>query len=550
MPTQAQIEKALKAGYTMEQINQELAAPWSVKRNILPTIPTTTPTPYVEQNILAPNVTGRTTPVAPVATPTNAPAPWSVSSILGEWFWAEDPFIKQYQQEQLSQYNQTIDPQTAYNEQLALRQAQIDATNALYRDQLNQARIQGQGRLGSGRAIQARSGLLGSSFGSAQTQNIQQANTDIENSIEQERLAVVNQIMTQARTSAAADIAEKRAAKEAGGKAYLEYLSGASERKKANTSRAAQLLLSLGKSPQDISDEELKQAGISRQDLSLEYTSGKSAQEAAQAKLQAEQEKAALDALKTQSEIDKNQADIINEALKTGRVYEQGGFIFDGNTNQVIGSAQAVTRARASGGGGGWTGTYTIWWTTYDAPLYAGMKSPTATAVRGQVSAFKSEPIVTNFNQIQEWYNFAKSISNTTKNPTDDQALIYSLAKVLDPGSVVREWEYATVQKYAQSWVDSYGKWVSQALNGTGFLSEQARKNIKDTIEWRYKASKSTYNNLYNQYSTGIDKITGKTNWKDFLRNYDTLPQDTPQQTQDTSNSEDAYAQYLKTIGK
>lgn len=85
----------------------------------------------------------------------------------------------------------------------------------------------------------------------------------------------------------------------------------------------------------------------------MEYQTGKTAQEAAQSKLQAEQEKAALEALKTQSEIDKNQADIINEALKTGRVYEQGGFIFDGATNQLIGNAQAVTRARASGGSGG-----------------------------------------------------------------------------------------------------------------------------------------------------------------------------------------------------
>lgn len=130
--------------------------------------------------------------------------------------------------------------------------------------------------------------------------------------------------MTNARESAAADIAEKRRAKEAGGKAYLEYLSGANDRKSAKTSKAAQLLLSLGKSPQDISDAELKQAGISRQDLTMEYTAGKSVQEQAKASAQAEQEKAALEALKTQSEIDKNQAAIITEALKTGRVYESG----------------------------------------------------------------------------------------------------------------------------------------------------------------------------------------------------------------------------------
>lgn len=65
---------------------------------------------------------------------------------------------------------------------------------------------------------------------------------------------------------------------------------------------------------------------------------------------------------------------------------------------------------------------------------------------------------MTNFNQIQEGYLLTKSLDNKTTNPTDDQALIYSLAKTLDPGSVVREGEYATVQKYAQSWVDAYGK--------------------------------------------------------------------------------------------
>lgn len=199
----------------------------------------------------------------------------------------------------------------------------------MYRDQLNQARIRGQNRLGSGTAMQARGGLLGSDFGSAQTNNIQDANTQVENSIEQERLVAVNQILSEAQKDATAEIAAKRAAKEAGGQAYLAYLSGASERKASKTSKAAQLLLSLGKSPQDISDAELKQAGISRQDLTMEYTAGKSSQEAAQATAKAEQEKAALEALKTQSEIDKNQAAIITEALKTGRVYESGGFIFD-----------------------------------------------------------------------------------------------------------------------------------------------------------------------------------------------------------------------------
>jgi hypothetical protein len=114
-----------------------------------------------------------------------------------------------------------------------------------------------------------------------------------------------------------------------------------------------------------------------------------------------------------------------------------------------------------------------------DAPLYNGLSSKTATAVRSQVAAFKTEATVQNFNQVQEGYNFVKNLPTTTTNPADDQALIYSLAKVLDPGSVVREGEYATAQKYAQSWINAYGKGVSQALAGTGFLSEQPEQILR-----------------------------------------------------------------------
>jgi hypothetical protein len=154
--------------------------------------------------------------------------------------------------------------------------------------------------------------------------------------------------------------------------------------------------------------------------------------------------------------------------------------------------------------------------------LYAGLSAKTATAVRAQVAAFKSEPAVQNFAVIQEGRNFAGSLSDTTKNPTDDQGLIYALAKAMDPGSVVREGEYATAQKYAQSLVDSYGKGVTQAINGTGFLTEKARRQIKDTIEARYKASLGSYTHLENQYQTGINNLTGRSDGAKFVRDYQT----------------------------
>jgi hypothetical protein len=157
--------------------------------------------------------------------------------------------------------------------------------------------------------------------------------------------------------------------------------------------------------------------------------------------------------------------------------------------------------------------------------LYAGLASSTSTAVRAKVAKFATEPSVQNFATIQEGYNFAQSLANDTQNPADDQALIYSLAKALDPGSVVREGEYATAQKYAQSWVKAYGKGVSQAILGTGFLSQEARENIKKTIETKFNASKKSYDNLYNQYSTGINSLTGRGDGTSFLTDY-AIPQE------------------------
>lgn len=136
------------------------------------------------------------------------------------------------------------------------------------------------------------------------------------------------------------------------------------------------------------------------------------------------------------------------------------------------------------------------------------------------VTQFQNSDIVRNYNTIGEGYSFVRSLSNETTNPADDQALIYALAKALDPGSVVREGEYATVQKYAQSLVQSYGKSVNQALTGSGFLSADARKNIKSTIESRFKAAETSYKNLYTETERRVNLIGNTDKGSQLLNNY------------------------------
>jgi len=275
---------------------------------------------------------------APTQTPTipATPAPTtqavgSVSSILWD-MWAGDNFYNQYYQDQLNAYNAPIDEAAIRKQKESEFQAQIDAINAVYADKLRQEKTTSQWRLGSSRALQARSGLIGSDFGAAQTQNVAQLNREQEQSVENERLALVSQVLSQAKSNAAQEIAAKRAAKEAGGREYLNYLANAQTRKTQRTQDAARKLLALGKSPQDISDEELRSAGISRQDLTVEYTSGKSAQEAAQSTAQ-------LDQAKKIAEIEKLNADIAKGQLDASKYYEVGNRIYEQGTNRYIGDS-------------------------------------------------------------------------------------------------------------------------------------------------------------------------------------------------------------------
>ena len=137
----------------------------------------------------------------------------------------------------------------------------------------------------------------------------------------------------------------------------------------------------------------------------------------------------------------------------------------------------------------------------------AGFDSQAVNLATRIADKFDANVITKNFAKMAEAKTLVDSLSNTTTNPADDQALIYAFAKAMDPDSVVREGEYATVQKYSQSWVKSYGKGIEQAINGTGFLSQQARENIKKTIESKYNAGKLNYDNFRNETASSMDSI-------------------------------------------
>lgn len=151
------------------------------------------------------------------------------------------------------------------------------------------------------------------------------------------------------------------------------------------------------------------------------------------------------------------------------------------------------------------------------------------TAVTGKANQFDAEQQVKNFQVIQNTMDTIRNIPTNTKNPSDDQMLIYGFAKIMDPNSVVREGEYKTVQDYAQSLFNKYSAGMQQAFTGEGFLTEQARSNIKRTLEAKAKTSKKEYENIRSQYIKSIDKLAGKKVGADILQDYAINVQEAPQ---------------------
>lgn len=167
--------------------------------------------------------------------------------------------------------------------------------------------------------------------------------------------------------------------------------------------------------------------------------------------------------------------------------------------NKGLTPGQTATAARAASGGSGSTGG-----------IYDVLDFRTANAVIAQSEKFNSSDIVKRLNASQQAFNAVQNIDPTTQNPADHQALIYDFAKALDPESVVREGEYETIKKYSQNIINKYKGEVENAINGTGFLSQEAIANIKSTIDMRYQSQLKQYRNKADETARVINTIAGK----------------------------------------
>ena len=240
----------------------------------------------------------------------------TIGQIVGQYETPEEQaYRQQYGQNLLTESQTTPDLNKIRQDTLARYQAEIDAINSSYATKKAAERIQGQGRLGSAGAIQARRGLLGSDFGAAQTDTINQYNAELIDAIEQERLAKVSSIMSEANRYSQEEYDKKLEAKRLGAENYLKFIGESATRRQDNTAKMAAYLYQQGGIDQLSNDELNKIAtnlGVSVETLKAVYAEYAGQAQAAQAKAQAAQAKAQAEAEKEALDMDKTRAEISN----------------------------------------------------------------------------------------------------------------------------------------------------------------------------------------------------------------------------------------------
>ncbi len=211
-------------------------------------------------------------------------------------------------------------------------------------------------------------------------------------------------------------------------------------------------------------------------------------------KLSQEDRKRDLDLKK--AEIETLNAGLSNAETEWQNAIKRGEF--KGNFLAFVKAKASAERKPSEGGGQGAGG------------IYDTLDFRTANAVLAQADKFGTSEVVKKYNNIIAASNLIAGIDPKSQNPAEHQAIVYNFAKALDPDSVVREGEYNTVKKYSQSLLNKYKGEFKQAIKGTGFLSEQAIKDIQKAAENRLNAYKPQYDNLKSEYSRKIDDMAGK----------------------------------------
>lgn len=203
-------------------------------------------------------------------------------------------------------------------------------------------------------------------------------------------------------------------------------------------------------------------------------------------------QKSSLDQRYKESQISKNESQMKNAQSSQKLLDEQlnGG----GSNNSVGGFGTMLSGVNGSG-----------------KPVF---KNDTPLDMANRASGLRREltadPVVKNFKDISSRIgtldNLLASYGADTKSyGTKDQAMITTFNKITDPGSVVRESEYARTPE-GQSLIDNFtGRVERLKMGGAGITPEYRKQLVEDA-----KAIADGVGNNYNQILSGYEEMAGR----------------------------------------
>lgn len=130
-----------------------------------------------------------------------------------------------------------------------------------------------------------------------------------------------------------------------------------------------------------------------------------------------------------------------------------------------------------------------------DTEMTARQSAQTSMQLRTQ---FNGEKEVQNFNDVAASYEQVQRLARPNASTADDLALTYSFMKMLDPGSVVREGEFAMVGKTA-GLPDQVVMALQRVDQGKG-LTPAIRQRLAEAAGAVYDGRQRRYDQLVGQY--------------------------------------------------
>lgn len=201
--------------------------------------------------------TAKVTPPTPMTgAPTQTPTIAERASMIPDAP-KTDSALQSYYDEQARMLSTPIDEKkmrdeirNTYNSQFeSLRLAAAQKKAEIYKE--------GENRLGSARATQARSGVLGSNFAGAENDNINKDSVEQARMVDAETDAKIAFLMGQSEQDYSAQIAAAREAKRQGADEYIKYLTTRDSERTAKANNLAKLFAAQGIDPSTLSKEDV-----------------------------------------------------------------------------------------------------------------------------------------------------------------------------------------------------------------------------------------------------------------------------------------------------